>query len=784
MLLSEIAALTARGEDENGIELRDLGTHALKDLAKPERVFQLVAPGLASQFPPLRSLSVLNHNLPLQLTNFVGRTGVVAAVKAQVERARLVTLLGAGGMGKTRTALQVAAEFVDGAGDGVWFVDFAPLSDPAYVVPQIASVLEIREEIGRPLIDCVLAHLKDKRLLLIFDNCEHVIAEARDVADAILKMPTDIRILATSREVLGVAGESVVRLPSLALPATSDGLTAAEALRYEAIALFATRAATADARFALTDRNAGVVADICRRLDGIALAIELAAPRVKILNLTQLSQKLDERFRLLTGGSKSALPRQQTMRALIDWSYKLLAEDEQRLFRGLAIFAGGWTLEAATAVCGDDDADEFSMLDMLTSLADKSLIVVDFAEEAQRFRLLESLRAYALELARGAGEFDALARRRASFFEAFAGDGTFKASEDGGAARLCAIEAELENLREVLAWALEQRHDVRLGGRISRALGRFWSNLRPREGQRWFNLAYAELSDGSDPVLAAQLTLSIAAMLPHGSFERIEASERALRECRLAGAPSAMCRALSAYAEQLAPLGRTDEAKAAFEESLEYAKAISSERDVAIALAGLGALAVDRKDFTAARDICGQAIASFESIGAKDGVAYVTITLGDAEFAAGDVRQALMYTLRARASYGELRDLRSTACAACKLAAYSILADDLASARTHARDVIEVLQSDRHPLFLADALDSLSLIATLQGNIERGLLLLAYVENAYRRLAHARGFEQQLCHERHVGVLTASLGAEALAERLKVGANVAEDRAIEEALAV
>jgi hypothetical protein len=279
-------------------------------------------------------------NLPPQLTAFIGRARVLAEIKVIVETARLVTLLGPGGLGKTRTALQVAADLHDGAGDGVWFVDLAPIGTAAFVVAQLASVLGVREEAGTPLLESVLAYLKPKRLLLILDNCEHVLDAARDLADAIVRHCPGVRIIATTREALGVDGEAVYRLPALGVPAERERLSAEEALRYEAVALFVARARAADSRFAITDANAATVAEICRRLDGIALAIELAAPRIKILNLTQLAAKLGERFRLLTGGGKTVVPRQQTMRALIDWSYDLLDPGEQRLFRRLAIFSG------------------------------------------------------------------------------------------------------------------------------------------------------------------------------------------------------------------------------------------------------------------------------------------------------------------------------------------------------------------------------------------------------------------------------------------------------------
>jgi predicted ATPase len=773
--------------------LKALAYWDLVSVTEPELFENIVLEAVRVRQPGLHSngaapvaaavAPVASTNLPSQFTEFIGRAQVVAEIKARIVEARLVTLLGAGGIGKTRTAVQVANDLHDGAGDGVWFVDLAPLGSAAYVVPELASVFAVREEHGKALLESVLAFLSAKRLLLIFDNCEHVVAEIRTVADAILRGCPEVRLIATTREALGVAGEAVYRLPTLGVPPSGGSLSAEEALRYESVALFAARARAADERFSVTDANAATVGEICRRLDGIALAIELAAPRVKILSVAQLATKLGERFRLLTGGSKTALPRQQTLRALIDWSYDLLGADEQRLFRGLAIFSGGWTLEAATAVCGGEDEDEFTILDSLTSLADKSLVVVDFSEEAQRFRLLESTRAYALERMRAMSEFDSLARRRSSYFTAFVvGDGATVGAQ--ALARLAAIEPELENIREVLTWALVERHDYEGGARLAFALSRFWSMQLPREGQRWLELAQNELSPDTDPVLAAKIASAIAAMLPHGSFERFEATERALAASRAAGDPETLVRALSAYGEQLGPTGRQDEAQSAFEEALAKARACGSEWDAARALAGLGLLAVQRDDIEAARDVNHQAMVLFEALGAIDGVAYVCITLGQAEFEAGNVERAVDLMQRAREAHGRLNNNRSSACAANLLAAFALEGGRPGEARVHARDSLKLLENDRHPLFLTEAIAELAAVSTLGGDAERGALMYGYAQTVLATLAHEPSEVAKRCIERHLALLTQTLGASELAQRAAKGALLSQDAAFAEALSV
>jgi len=404
VLISGSTALLLREIMPERTELRDLGEHRLKDLIEPEHVWQLIAPDLCETFPPLRSLRSLPNNLPRQLTPLVGREDVLAEIEPFVREHPLVTLVGTGGVGKTRVALQVGANLLDGSGDGVWFVELAPLTDSELVAGTIAAALGVREQQQRSILETLLHYLKPLRLLLVLDNCEHVIQEAAKVAAAILQGAPDVRILATSREPLRITGEHAFRMPSLAVPIEGDMVSADEALKYGAVALFTLRASEADSKFRLTDDSVPVVIEICQRLDGIAFAVELAAARVKVLGPRRLASRLDERFRVLTGGSRTALPRQQTMRALIDWSHDLLSEQEQKLFRRVAIFVGGWMLEAAEAVCADETLELLDVVDLMGSLVEKSLVVADADEGEARYRFLESTRAFALEKLAGSGE--------------------------------------------------------------------------------------------------------------------------------------------------------------------------------------------------------------------------------------------------------------------------------------------------------------------------------------------------------------------------------------------
>ncbi|HKU81113.1 MAG TPA: adenylate/guanylate cyclase domain-containing protein, partial [Candidatus Tumulicola sp.] len=508
VLVSGVTAELLGDELPQGCSLRDLGMHRLKDLGQPEHAFALVAQDLRSEFPALRSLDGTPNNLPVQLTSFVGREAELSELKALLQHERLVTLVGTGGSGKTRCALQIAAESLDAFADGAWLVELAPIADASLAAAAIGEALNLQLAPNRPALDSVVAYCRRKSLLVVMDNCEHLLAEVRGIVSAILQQCPDARILATSRESFNLPGERAFRMPSLPVPPVLASMAADDALKYAAAALFATRAVSADSRFAVTDENAAVVAEICRRLDGIPFAIELAAARVKVLSPKQLSQKLDERFRLLTGGNPMALPRQQTMRALIDWSYDLLSDAERALFRKLAIFAGGFTLEIATATCATEELDELAILDILASLVDKSLVSADASDEATRYSLLESTRQYAREKLAESGEYSAVARAHAVAMLAFAE--RLEANHPGDREWNARAEPELDNWRTALDWAFGEGGDVLLGQRLASTLGRAWSNLAPSEGRRRIGEAIGKIDAATPPDVVADLHLAEA----------------------------------------------------------------------------------------------------------------------------------------------------------------------------------------------------------------------------------------------------------------------------------
>jgi predicted ATPase/class 3 adenylate cyclase/tRNA A-37 threonylcarbamoyl transferase component Bud32 len=459
-----------------GTALRDLGEHRLKDLGRPERVFQIVADGLLSEFPPLRSLDNprFHHNLPEQITSFVGREKELAELLHLLGDARLLTLTGPGGVGKTRLALQLAAEMLDGSGDGVWLADLAPLADPELVAVTVGNVLGIRQEAGRPVLDALVESLRDRNMLVLLDNCEHVIDATASLAERIVQNCGRVALLATSREPLGIAGEHVYRVPSLSLPEAGDH-DPVRLADSEAVRLFTERAAQ---HRPFSSFDVPAVGRLCRRLDGIPLAIELATARLRSMSLGDLEARLDQRFRLLTGGSRTALPRQRTLEALIDWSYDLLSDSEKLLLARLSVFAGGFNLDAAESVAVGAEVGGFAVFDLLGILVDKSLVQADDGAGARttiRFRLLETVRDYASAKLIGHGESEVDTARKAhrDHYLALA-----EASEAHliGADQvewLDRLEQEYDNLRIAFSYSLADP-DPEPGLRLGAPLEIFW----------------------------------------------------------------------------------------------------------------------------------------------------------------------------------------------------------------------------------------------------------------------------------------------------------------------
>src|SRR5688572_21257590 len=471
----------------NNVQLIDMGERQLKDVMRLEQIYQLVSLDIQADFPPLKTLETFKHNLPQQLTSFIGREHEMEEAKNLLSQTRILTFIGPGGTGKTRLSFQVAADQIAHFKDGVWLVELAPLTDPTYIISTIASVFKLREAQGTTLHDSLVDYLRGKQLLLILDNCEHLVESCAKISEEFLLTCPNLKIIASSREALGIDGETVYRVPSLSLPqdfqSPSEQQGFESLMNYESMRLFVERATKVEPHFRLTATNASFVTQICHRLDGIPLAIELAAARVKLFTPEQIAARLDDRFKLLTGGSRTALPRQQTLRALIDWSYQTLNETEQQVLRRLAVFSGGWTFEASESVVGEMEA-----MDGLSGLVNKSLVKVEEQDGESRYRYLETIRQYAMEKLLESGDTVDARNRHLAYFIDYARD----AEEHFGTAQrlmwVNRLEVEHDNLRSALGWGLESNPESAL--QMVRSLAGFWlSRSYMTEGCNWCQAA-------------------------------------------------------------------------------------------------------------------------------------------------------------------------------------------------------------------------------------------------------------------------------------------------------
>ena len=785
ILISATSAEATRDRLPAGASLHDLGLHTLRDLEEPEHVYQLVAKDLPADFPPLRSLEILRGNLPLQLTSFIGRQSQVVEITALLAAARLVTIVGAGGIGKTRTAVQVAGELAATYNDGAWFIDLAPITDSNLVASALASVFDVRERGGsRPLIDEVALALREKTALLILDNCEQVATAAAEAIWHILRHCPKIVILATSREPLRVDGEETYGLPSLSLPPDCKGIAAERALHYEAVALFVSRAKSAQKEFALTDGNAPLVADIVRRLDGIALAIELAAPRVRAFSVRELAKRLDDRLTLLTSGNRTELPRHQTLHALIEWSYELLNEAEQTLFRRLSIFCGNFTLDAAQAVCSDDCGDQEEVPSLISALVEKSLVAPEAGDGEQLYRLLESTRQYAFERLTLACESDSAASRHCRYFVTAAeraSNETYEMPTDLWVAR---HRADLENYRAAIDWGLSQSNDACAGAAIVADLRRLWGNLLPSEGRALLARAMTVVSAAATPRLRGRLVLA-AAYVGEGRSGRVEvrADELAQAVLVFAGANDHVRQidALRMLAFSLGRSGEIAEALARFDEALVLARAFSHPWLVASTLIDLSSWLSESGNRERATNLLDEAMAIYKRQGDRPGIAMALFQMAEMRFAENDVYGALTNVREALAIGRTLSDDRFLGLFLHNKAAYLLAAGDVNEAALCAREALAVALRRGALLFQTFAIEDLAQVNARSGDVHRAARLIGYANAHYARQGLAREFTEQFGYEQTASILQAALPEAQLASLMAEGANLDETTAITEA---
>jgi predicted ATPase len=663
VLLSQAAVDQARDRLPAGCDLVHLGRVRLRDLASPEDVWQLVHADLPRTFPALRSLDSTPNNLPQQLTSFVGRDGEVAAVKALFDRTRLITLTGSGGCGKTRLALHVAADLIDAYPDGVWLAELAALTDPALVPQAVGAALGLKEERGKTFVQTLTEHLKSRQLLLLLDNAEHLLHACAQLVDVVLRQCPRLVLLVSSREGLGIAGELTYRVPSLSTPDPKEDASPESMLRYESVRLFVDRSQSQLPQFALTSRNAAVVASICARLDGIPLAIELAAARVRSLSVEELNQRLDQRFRLLTGGSRTALPRQQTLRSTIDWSYDLLNANERALLCRLAVFAGGWSLEAAEQVCVGDGIDDALVLDLLVSLADKSLVLAEDRGGTTRYRLLETVRQYARDRLLEHGEGDRWRDRHLEYFVGFAEAAEAHLRGETQQAWFEKTETEHDNLRAALTWVSVPGGNVAAGLRIADALFQFWY-VRGYfgEARAWYSTLLAAGTGVSASERAGAMGPAGVMAWQQGDYATARRfHEEALSILRAQDDRFGIARSLINLGTVDFDQGDYEAAKARFEEGLAIRRDGGSERGVAAVLHNLGAVAKARGDPEHAWAQFQESLALYRLAKDQWGIAISLSNLGGIACERGNLSVAQAMFVESLALRQELGDRRGIA---------------------------------------------------------------------------------------------------------------------------
>jgi predicted ATPase/DNA-binding XRE family transcriptional regulator len=694
---------------------------------------------------PFETSQPLPHNLPMQLTSFIGREHELEEVKHLLSNTRLLTLTGPGGTGKTRLALQLGAEMLalKQFSSAVWLVEFAPVGDPTLVTQTIAGALSVREQPGRTVLDALTDYVRAKNMLLILDNCEHLILTCAQIAESLLHAAPRLKILVTSREALGISGETAYRVPSLPLPEPQQ-IHDLDALAHnDCVHLFMDRASAADPHFRLKEKNAPAVADICRRLDGIPLAIELASARTKVFPPEEIAARLDDRFRLLTGGSRTALERHQTLFALIEWSHNLLSEPERMLLRRLAVFAGGWSFEAAQAVCGE--AIEEDVLDLLTHLVDKSLVaVVEEETEEARYRLPETIRQYARDKLFESGEAENVRDYHLDFFLRFAETAEPKLRSAEQLEWLERVEAEYDNLRTALAWSLESGKSDRML-RLAGALCYFWV-LRGifSESYKWLNdaLTFAE-REQNEKIAAGKYTptpvemahrakaLYGATLSQFGTLDVKKALtlvEESLRLWRELGDKWWTAVALELKALMLSMGPDFEMAFTCLEEGVALGHQIEDPWPLTVCLIRMGDALKPKGQAAAARPFLEEGVALARRIGDKSVLSEGLRELGSVYYVEGDLTAAESLTQEALANGRAIGSFVSIFLALFQLVVISCLQNDPVKAKRYCLEGWALGKDTGSPFVTMFALITFGLAASVGGEAGRGVRLLAASE--------------------------------------------------------
>lgn len=805
-LLSQSTYELMSGFLPDDVSLIDLGMHRFKDLAAPEHVWQATHPSLPQTFPPLKSLDYLPTNLPQQLTSFIGREHEMSQIKDLLTKTRILTLTGSGGTGKTRLALQASAEVLDRYSDGVWLVELAALADPSLLPQAVADALNIRETPGEPVTKSLVSWFRDKQILLVLDNCEHVLDASARLVDALVRSCPNTRVLVSSREALGISGEISFRVPSLSLPPwpplssytyspspipidkagyTAERSASAKSVgEYESVRLFIERAAAVRPDFALTSQNAGCLASVCHRLDGIPLAIELAGARVRALSVEEIDTRLDNRFRLLTGGSRTALPRQQTLRALIDWSYDLLNDAEKAQLCRLSVFVGGWTLTAAESVCVGGPIAEWDVLDLLTSLVDKSLVVHEEPNGISRYRLLETVRQYSRDRLVESGDSAEVRQRHRQCFLSLALDAEQKLTGTDQGEWYRRLELEHENLRAALDWSLldEESTDAL---RFCGALQRFWwTRGHLCEGREWCARVL-----GSPP---AQLqTLERAkALNGAGGLAWIQGDFPGARVCfeeslaiqRQLGEQAGIAGSLGNLGSVAYSQGDYSSALTRHEESLAIQREIGDKRGAAASLLNLGNVALALGNYASACTYYGDSLVISREIGDQWSISATLNNLGGAASDHGDYAAAKTYLEESLSIKREIGDRANIAASLLNLGNVALARNETASARAFYEESLSIKREIGDLGSTTDSLAAFASLACKKSDWPLAAALLGAEESLRERLGSPVTPAERDAREQEVTVVRKAMGGDAFAAAWSGGMEMTTEEAIALAL--
>ena len=719
-------------------------------------------------------------NLRHAVTRFVGRQREIAEIREWLGRTRLVTLVGPGGIGKTRLALETARLVLGEHRDGVWVVELAALADPSLVAQAVVSALGVRERRGRSEADLLAEELRDKQLLLVLDNCEHLVDACARLAERLLEEAPGLHVLATSREALGVAGEAAWPVPALAVPASDD-----EAFESEAAMLFRDRASLARPGLELTKTSAAMIATLCRRLEGSPLAIELAAARVRSLSVEQILERLDDRLRLLAGGQRTAPPRQQAMRATLDWSWDLLTDEERLLLRRLSVFAGGWSLQAAEAICGDAGGDAtFAVLDVLTRLVDKSLVTVAERAGEARYGMLETIRVYAAGRLGEANEETLLREKHFGWFVQWAEQAGGGLSGPDQEVWLSRLDADHDNLRAVLRQAAAADGADDTGLRLCAALGQFWYRLGSwSEGIEWAETMLARCPDEASVARARTLyALGLLKMFRSDIQIAIAHLNEAVAMQRALNDEHGLCRTLYSLASATTMIGDHERAIALAEECVAIATAIGNRRMTAMGGSTLGWIAMRCGELDRARDLLERSLALCRDQGRTREVCLVVFNLGQVSVDLGDLEAATAYLNEAAEIAREIGDGTMLAGSTCVLGLVALDRGELEPALSLLKEALVRFHQLRATHDIASTLEGLAHTAAALGDAPRALRIAGATARYRADVGVPLTDGEQAAHDDALATARGALPSEEAERAFAEGYEMPLERAIEYAL--